>query len=1825
MAINIKFDLIGNIEPPTIILANRNGNKLGQLDVNANSIVLSDKLNDASEFTFSLNKYVDGKLTHLWDKLVDFKLIYCKEWDCWFEAKVELDESTETVKTVFCTQLGQAELSQIMLYNIEINTEADIEREDYKTSILYDEKNPESSILHRLLEKAPHYSIFYVDESIQRIQRHFSFDGTSIYDAFNEIGEEIGCLFVYHSSSDENGMPNRIISVYDLEQNCNNKECKHRGEFTDKCPKCGSTDITYGYGEDTTIFVTSDELATEGIQLTTDTDAVKNCFKLEAGDDLMTATIRNCNPNGTDYIWYFSDALKEDMTDELVERLESYDEKYKEYYNDKEYSLNESLVSKYNELVAKYKEYYDTKSVCLDCDTEGYFEEQCSNPNCNSKNILIGKSLQTIPTTITGYSALMNAYYNTIDLLLYLESSLMPNVAMSDTDAKEQASLLTSSSLSPVAVNVEKVENISLETANSAVLSMAKVLVRPTYKVEIKDGSSSLSGNKVWNGELIVTNYSDENDTATSGNISVAVNNEAETFIKQKIEKALKKENTDDLSISGLFDDDKYNYDAFCAELKKYALKPLKSFYDACETCLSILMEQGAGDENEKPDLYSRLYEPYFKKSDAIAKEIKLRENEIAIIEGVYDKSDEENIKLTTDGLQTDIENRQKEIQEELDFENYLGEDLWLEFCSYRREDKYSNSNYISDGLNNAELFKNANEFIEVAENEIFKSAELQYSISATLNNLLAMPKFAPLVDKFKSGNWIRVQIDGKVYRLRLIEYEIDYGDFNTISVEFSDVTKIRNGTTDVQNVLSQASAMASSYDSVQRQAKKGDVARGTIDQWLVDGLNSANVQIKSNDSEEVVITKNGLLARSYSDITGEYSPEQFKITHNIMAYTDDNWQTVSAALGKHQYQKWKDGQWIEDVDYGLSSKFVTAGYISGSQIISGEIISENYKHNESGTYINLKKGDFEFAGGKILYDVDRNNVILKGVTIQWDGEDAVNPPSIENVTGLSEEIEKINIVHDALSPTTIDDKSVVSPLIVGGYLNIKNDTNNTGVVIDPNGLVNDEYVFRVYNNNGTTIGLDVNGNAEFSGTINGSDIIGDNSLFIGEAIKDGSTYKKNYEKDYAEITKDGELICTNVHIKGGVFKASNKEDGTIHTWISEDGVLHTNEADINGMITAISGKIGGFHIQPDEIIDGVVQPCGWLYSGEIQEGQEESASVQIGDDKSIFLSATDMSGTIGTIDTQYFDNDNWRMTIGSNFGVTSDGSLYAVNGIFSDCTMNYCTIMDGALYFGDPDGEVGAWISTDDYILKARGANIDGTITSVDGWIGNWKITTDGIESDAVQLYSSNILSYPSIVDVESKSYSRIVVGGNGEGVLTQAETFTAEDNSLNRAISNSYDFVPSVPFTEIYTDTIKVSLVMPTTSDAALQSVKINEEKGFIRVSYTGGGVFAVQYDYSKYKYKTTPFCVLADGSLYASAVDITGNISATSGKIGNLEITGGGFGYSVGDKRQYFLNEYGLTFEKSNASLTIGDLRIGYDSVAQSTVMETSGRLAIVGENGTKIELMSETEGDAISPSITLHYQAKKFYAESTYADIWISSSTKLLYPVTINVEWQNGYKSYNGIIPLTINAESNTSSKVEIKFTSTSHNRAIRFRHNNSAWTNFVGANGDTTAYSFDNFASFSQTQSPENICLTGNLLPSIHSKNDDSPGYNLGSGAKRWNTVFARNGAIQTSDRNKKNTIQSLSDAHSYIFDSLKPVSYKFNVNNNNRTHTGFIAQDVKEAIENAGLTTQDFAAYCEWEENDGEISCGLRYSEFVALCVDEIQKLKKRVAELENQ
>lgn len=117
------------------------------------------------------------------------------------------------------------------------------------------------------------------------------------------------------------------------------------------------------------------------------------------------------------------------------------------------------------------------------------------------------------------------------------------------------------------------------------------------------------------------------------------------------------------------------------------------------------------------------------------------------------------------------------------------------------------------------------------------------------------------------------------------------------------------------------------------------------------------------------------------------------------------------------------------------------------------------------------------------------------------------------------------------------------------------------------------------------------------------------------------------------------------------------------------------------------------------------------------------------------------------------------------------------------------------------------------------------------------------------------------------------------------------------------------------------------------------------------------------------------------------------------------------------------------------------------------------------------------------------------------------------------------------------------------------------------------------------------------------------------------GGKLWGSWYLGNSTAITSDENKKNSIEDLPENYSVLFGNLRPVRYKYNNGTSDRFHTGFIAQDVEEALMKSEISTSDFAGYVKDENGD----CYLRYEEFIALAVKEIQSLKKQNTELERK
>ena len=753
MPMNISYDNLEQMAPPTLLLCRRDRTVLGAL-YPVTDLTVTWNLDTCHELSFRV--YKELLPDTLWNGLDQFKLLYIPEFAEYYDLDVAVSETEQSVKTITGKSLCEAELSQIVLYDIEINTESDISREDYTVAPVYDPEHPADSLLLRILNKAPHYSIGEVDAEIAEQVRPFSIHGKDIY-AFltEELSKELNCLVCFDSV-------HRRISLYSADS----------------------------YGKDTSVFVDRENLATF-ISLNLEKDSVKNTYRIQGGDDSMTAAVAACNPNGTNYIYHFSDTMRHNMSDTLSHAL------------------------------TVYQELYDSRQ-----------QEYADN---------------------------MHSLYASIETTLYLTSGMMPKETLPDTSATAELAKLTAETIGTI--SVQRLSTASTTTVTNAVLAMAKTLLAPGYLVTAPEAAYS-AATHTWVGRFCVTASANSGDTAESETaITLPVDENYLNYTKQRIRRSLnqyqvKSETTYDYTL--------------------YGLNPLINFLDAYQACLDILIEMGAADADPNLGL-SDLYAFYYQKRLLVSHEIQVREGQLKKTQAKTDTY--LNIRNT--------------IQKALDLRAYLeNRSVWEEFCSFRREDSYQNDNYISDGLNDAELFKNAQDLMDTAEAELIQASEPAITMDASLNNLLAIPEFRPLVGQFRLGNWIRLACDGHIYKLRLSSCTLNYADLSTISVTFSNAVSLSSGIRTIRQTLS---------DIKQRRLRQSHVssaAGSTENSEPAD--TSPNYDPVSDASRNVTYHGNCLLGRSYDPDLGDYSGAQLKIIGNSIVFTTDNWATTQTLIGYH-------------------------------------------------------------------------------------------------------------------------------------------------------------------------------------------------------------------------------------------------------------------------------------------------------------------------------------------------------------------------------------------------------------------------------------------------------------------------------------------------------------------------------------------------------------------------------------------------------------------------------------------------------------------------------------------------------------------------------------------------------------------------------------------------------------------------------------------------------------------------------------------------------------------------------------------------------------
>jgi hypothetical protein len=206
--------------------------------------------------------------------------------------------------------------------------------------------------------------------------------------------------------------------------------------------------------------------------------------------------------------------------------------------------------------------------------------------------------------------------------------------------------------------------------------------------------------------------------------------------------------------------------------------------------------------------------------------------------------------------------------------------------------------------------------------------------------------------------------------------------------------------------------------------------------------------------------------------------------------------------------------------------------------------------------------------------------------------------------------------------------------------------------------------------------------------------------------------------------------------------------------------------------------------------------------------------------------------------------------------------------------------------------------------------------------------------------------------------------------------------------------------------------------------------------------------------------------------------------------------------------------------------------------------------------------------------------------------------------------------NDVLPI-VDTSGNTTKKItvnelftDVDVTGTLTSDAAIFNRDTSDGTIVEFQKDGTTVGSIGNRFGAMYLHSPDGTngaglrFFDGVIQPCESNGNDSNGDTDLGQINSRFEDIYATNGTIQTSDQNEKQQIASLTDAEMVaakaISASFKTFKWNDSVEEKGdaaRTHSGVIAQEVEQALTDAGLDAGDYAFFISatWWETQTDV------------------------------
>ena len=551
-------------------------------------------------------------------------------------------------------------------------------------------------------------------------------------------------------------------------------------------------------------------------------------------------------------------------------------------------------------------------------------------------------------------------------------------------------------------------------------------------------------------------------------------------------------------------DDDNADYvDSYKTDWKLYGLDELKvklqEYKNTIETCKKGGYDKPySEDSSHTKDIHDKMYAKYLDAQNQLdsnyiggcQEAYDQRQSEIDAANDVlngYNKTrvqltkqanketwvHQNNVSITDENANYITDESNRNISSLSDTISFSTKDL-LELSKVYYDGTYSNDNmFLTDSDDQVSAIDEQLKLLDAASDDLYISSHPQYQYTTSLDNFLAKSEYKDYTKNINRGDYLYLTIgNNNVVKLRLIE--MTYNPLtmdNNIELTFSNMTRTKNGFSDISYLLDNSSGGSKSSVS------------GSSNNFL--------------NNEGVTLTS-GLIQKLLS--SGAFSNKVSSIINNefagMLGSGSISLQELNAKLIK-----------VTDL-YGENGYFeyLQSKLISADKIVAG---SGNFKDLSAvvAAIDSLLAGNISAELGHLIH-LTASNVVVDDAVIR-DLIAANITVAMLKASTIS--ADKFNIASDDGGLT-----------IVGNTMQFKDKNNNVRIQIGRD--AKDNFTFTLYDETGKGILIDSKGIKESA--------IAD-GLIKNDMVADGTLSKDKLNFNIVEADKNGNVDATKVIVNG--------------------------------------------------------------------------------------------------------------------------------------------------------------------------------------------------------------------------------------------------------------------------------------------------------------------------------------------------------------------------------------------------------------------------------------------------------------------------------------------------------------------------------------------------------------------------------------------------------------------------------------------------------------------------------------------------------------------